>query len=69
MTLVKLPQISRWGFIDKSQQSKLAQSYIENIRVKTPSAQQLAGNLSGGNQQKVVISKWLMQQPGNFDSG
>lgn len=63
MTLVKLPQISRWGFIDKARQSKLAQSYIENIRVKTPSAQQLAGNLSGGNQQKVVISKWLMQQP------
>lgn len=36
MTLVKLPQISRWGFIYKSQQSKHAQSYIENIRVKTP---------------------------------
>ena len=63
MTLVKLPQISRMGFIDKGQQSKLTQTYIENIRVKTPSAQQLAGNLSGGNQQKVVISKWLMEQP------
>lgn len=63
MTLVKLPQISRMGFIDKGQQSKLTQTYIENIRVKTPSAQQLAGNLSGGNQQKVVIAKWLMEQP------
>lgn len=63
MTLVKLPKISRLGFINKKQQQELADSYIDSIRVKTPSPQQLAGNLSGGNQQKVVIAKWLMEQP------
>lgn len=63
MTLVKLPQISRCGFIDKGRQKKLGQEFSESIRVKTPSLYQLAGNLSGGNQQKVVIAKWLMQQP------
>ena len=63
MTLVKLPKISRLGFINKKQQSALADSYIESIRVKTPSPQQLAGNLSGGNQQKVVIAKWLLEEP------
>lgn len=63
ITLVKLPQISRCGFIDKGRQKQLGQEFTENIRVKTPSLAQLAGNLSGGNQQKVVIAKWLMQQP------
>ncbi len=63
MTLVKLPKISRLGFINKKQQSALTDSYIESIRVKTPTPQQLAGNLSGGNQQKVVIAKWLMEEP------
>ena len=63
MTLVKLPQISRCGFIDKVRQKNLGKQFAENIRVKTPSLSQLAGNLSGGNQQKVVIAKWLMQQP------
>ena len=43
--------------------SQLSDTYVSDIRVKTPSIRQLAGNLSGGNQQKVVISKWLMTDP------
>ena len=63
MTLVKLSQISPAGFIDKKKQRALADEYIGSIRVKTPTPAQLAGNLSGGNQQKVVIAKWLMNDP------
>lgn len=51
------------GFIDKKTQRSLADQYVKEIRVKTPSVNQLAGNLSGGNQQKVVIAKWLMEDP------
>ena len=63
MTLVKLPDISPAGFIDQAKRRQLSDTYVSDIRVKTPSIRQLAGNLSGGNQQKVVISKWLMTDP------
>ena len=63
MTLVKLPELSRAGVIDRVKQRKLAESFVDSISIKTPSLQQLAGNLSGGNQQKVVVAKWLMMQP------
>lgn len=63
MTLVKLPHISKNGVIDRKAQKSLADSYVDSISIKTPSLQQLAGNLSGGNQQKVVVAKWLMMDP------
>ncbi|NTV90106.1 MAG: sugar ABC transporter ATP-binding protein, partial [Clostridiales bacterium] len=63
MTLVKLPQISRAGFINEKEQQRLTNEFVTDIRVKTPHIRQLACNLSGGNQQKVVISKWLMMNP------
>lgn len=63
MTLVKLPQISRFGVVDRKAQKRETEHYIKAIRVKTPTANQLVGNLSGGNQQKVVLSKWLMMSP------
>lgn len=63
MTLVKLREISRGGFINQGERSRLAGEYTEDLRVKTPSVRQLVGNLSGGNQQKVVIAKWLMMNP------
>ena len=63
MTLVKISEINHLGFIDKKTQRSLADQYVKEIRVKTPSVNQLAGNLSGGNQQKVVIAKWLMENP------
>ena len=63
MTLVKLPDISPAGVIDRKAQRKLADHYVDAISIKTPSVQQLAGNLSGGNQQKVVVAKWLMMDP------
>ena len=63
MTMVKISEINHLGFIDKKTQRSLADQYVKEIRVKTPSVNQLAGNLSGGNQQKVVIAKWLMENP------
>ncbi len=63
MTLVKLPELAKRGVIDRKKQKELADGYVDSISIKTPSLQQLAGNLSGGNQQKVVIAKWLMMDP------
>lgn len=50
-------------FIKSSSEKKLAQKYIEDLNIKTPSEKQLVRNLSGGNQQKVVISKLLSTKP------
>lgn len=63
MTLVKLKDLAHAGVIDRKKQKELADSYVEGIHIKTPSTDQLAGNLSGGNQQKTVLAKWLMMQP------
>ena len=48
-------------FINKGKEKKAAEKYIEELATKTPSADQLVVNLSGGNQQKVVIAKWLVK--------
>lgn len=63
MTLVKLDRLSRFGVINRGRQKEEADHYIKAISVRTPSVRQLARNLSGGNQQKVVLSKWLMLNP------
>ncbi|MDD3402211.1 MAG: sugar ABC transporter ATP-binding protein [Hespellia sp.] len=46
-------------FIDKKKEREIAQKYVDDLATKTPSVDQLVVNLSGGNQQKVVIAKWL----------
>lgn len=46
-------------FINKSEENKTAQHYVDSLATKTPGVDQLVVNLSGGNQQKVVIAKWL----------
>ncbi len=47
-------------FINKRAEKKVAQEYVDSLATKTPSVDQLVVNLSGGNQQKVVIAKWLI---------
>jgi putative multiple sugar transport system ATP-binding protein len=49
--------------IDVTKENKEAETYKEAMNTKTPSVQQLVGNLSGGNQQKVLLSKWLFAEP------
>ncbi len=63
MTIVHLPKLAHGGVIDRAAQKKAADEYVKSISIKTPSTAQLAGNLSGGNQQKVVVAKWLMMDP------
>ena len=48
-------------FIDKKKEAKEAQKYVDRLATKTPGVDQLVINLSGGNQQKVVIAKWLVK--------
>jgi ribose transport system ATP-binding protein len=49
------------GVIDESKSKKVAAEYVKRLNTKTPSVDQLAKNLSGGNQQKVVVGKWLVR--------
>lgn len=63
MTLVRLPFLSRLGVINRKEQKAAADAFMESISIKAPSVYQLVGNLSGGNQQKVVVAKWLMMNP------
>ena len=58
-----LKSIKKGLFIDNKTENAIADEYIEKTRIKTPHRNQKVGNLSGGNQQKVVVSKWLNAQP------
>ena len=62
-SLSSLSKCENAGFISRSKESKLVDSFIQSLRIKTPSQQQLIRNLSGGNQQKVVLAKWLSTNP------
>jgi ABC-type sugar transport system ATPase subunit len=63
MVLANLDQITRLGFVKLGEERDWVQQYVDRLDIRTPSLEQRAVNLSGGNQQKVVISKWLMLQP------
>jgi ribose transport system ATP-binding protein len=52
-------QMSRFGIISKKDEIENADLFMEKLKIKTPSMNQITKNLSGGNQQKVVLSKWL----------
>lgn len=62
MTLVRLPFLSKIGVINRRAQRAAADEYMKAISIKAPSVTQLVGNLSGGNQQKVVVGKALATQ-------
>src|SRR3954470_19393666 len=50
-----------WGFVKDRAMRRTSQEYVGKLRIKTPSVAQTVKNLSGGNQQKVVIAKWLVK--------
>lgn len=60
-TMAALDHYVKGLFIDKKAEKKVAQEYINSLATKTPGTDQLVVNLSGGNQQKVVIAKWLVR--------
>jgi ABC-type sugar transport system ATPase subunit len=59
ITLPDLDRISSYGVLRKSRESVLAEQYRQSLRISCRSIQQRAGRLSGGNQQKIVIAKWV----------
>jgi len=60
-TLACLQNYMAGPFINKSAEKEIAQKYVDSLATKTPSVDQLVVNLSGGNQQKIVIAKWLVK--------
>ena len=60
-TMASLENYMKGIFIDKKKENEAAQKYVDLLKTKTPGVDQLVVNLSGGNQQKVVIAKWLVR--------
>lgn len=60
-TMVDLDNYVNGIFINKKKEKDVALKYVKSLKTKTPSVDQLVVNLSGGNQQKVVIAKWLIR--------
>jgi putative multiple sugar transport system ATP-binding protein len=63
ITLSRLELVSNQGIIDKDQERHAAEDYREKLTIHTPDVEQLVSNLSGGNQQKVLVGKWMFAQP------
>ena len=63
ITLSSLEKLSWYQIIEKRQEDKIIKQYIRSLRIKTPGFETVVNTLSGGNQQKVVIAKWLATNP------
>lgn len=63
MTIALLPRISKLGVVNRKEQDKIVKQYIDRLKIKTPSPNQAIRNLSGGNQQKVLLARWLCMNP------
>jgi ABC-type sugar transport system ATPase subunit len=59
ISLTVLDSLGTWLSLDRGKVNRLADQYIQQLEIRTPSMYQLVKNLSGGNQQKIVLSKWL----------
>lgn len=62
-SLACVPRLERFGLVDESAERRLVAKSIDRFRVKTPSQKQIIRNLSGGNQQKVILGKWIATEP------
>lgn len=63
ISLASLSKMSSYGVIDREKEVKIAERYRKELRLKTPTIEMQSGNLSGGNQQKVVLAKWMASEP------
>lgn len=63
ISLTTLRHLEALGMVSSRKENALAGKYIRELQIKTPSAAQLARRLSGGNQQKIVLAKWLATHP------
>lgn len=63
LSIVAIKKISANGFLCSDKENELANHFIQQLQIKTPSSDQEVVNLSGGNQQKVVLGKWMSSMP------
>ncbi len=63
IALPSLDALTSFGFVQLKEEARRVQEYVSRLQIRTPSLERRVNNLSGGNQQKVVISKWLMRKP------
>ena len=63
VTLPSLNKFASMFFINRASESKVANEQIQSLKIKTPNVEARVVNLSGGNQQKVVLGKWLSMDP------
>lgn len=63
ISLAMLDHLRRLRFVKAGEERRLAQHYVDSLRVRTPSIEQEVRKLSGGNQQKVVLARWLARKP------
>ena len=62
-TLANMDAVSSKTIIDKDKEYLVAEEYRDKLKTKCPSVEQNVGNLSGGNQQKVLLAKWMFAEP------
>ncbi|MBQ6373774.1 MAG: sugar ABC transporter ATP-binding protein [Clostridia bacterium] len=63
ITLALLPKLTKYGFVDVKRQKKIVEEFIQRLGIKTPSIDQPIRLLSGGNQQKVILARWMCVDP------
>ena len=63
IAVVAISKLLDHGLYSKKKARAASEEYIDRLKIKTPSSDQIVGDLSGGNQQKVVIAKWLLNEP------
>ena len=63
LTMALLPQLTKNGIVQRKKQDAIVQQFIERLAIKTPSSEQLVRYLSGGNQQKVLLARWMCMNP------
>ncbi|MCC7499179.1 MAG: sugar ABC transporter ATP-binding protein [Bryobacterales bacterium] len=62
ISLASLPLVSTFGFLNQRAERRIIDTYMARLRIRAGSPKQLAGRLSGGNQQKAVIAKWVARR-------
>ncbi|WP_106190786.1 sugar ABC transporter ATP-binding protein [Umezawaea tangerina] len=63
IVLAALPQLSRFGVVSRDKQDKIVDTFVKRLRIKVSNPDQLVSELSGGNQQKVLLARWLCTKP------
>ncbi|WP_409491980.1 sugar ABC transporter ATP-binding protein [Amycolatopsis sp. cmx-11-12] len=63
IVLAALPKLSRFGLVSRTRQDRIVDTFVKRLRIKVSSPDQKVSELSGGNQQKVLLARWLCTEP------